>query len=83
MGNLDISVRHIGNRYSAQLKDHGKIIDHMMCESKRDIGWICREMLRWFCKLGGDSKWARSARTRQNTSPPPAGKVWYGAGRKL
>ena len=77
MSDLDINVRHIGGRYSAQLKKDGEVIDHMMCENKRDIGWICREMLRWFCKLGGDSKWAAAARARQNASPLPVGKVWH------
>jgi hypothetical protein len=71
---LDLDVRPIGGRYSAQLKEDGRVIDHMVCESKRDVGWICREMLRWFVKTGGKSKWASAARRRQISGP--IGKIW-------
>lgn len=68
--NLDIKVTFIKGWWNARLlnKDTGKEIDHMRCNDKRDIGYMCREMLRWFSKCGGYSKWAESARRRHNLS---------------
>ena len=47
----------------------------MACISKLDIGWICREMLRWYDKNGGISKFAVAARKRQRGTPTD--KIWY------
>lgn len=73
---LEIKVTNIGGDYHARLINDGKVIDEMACKEKRDIGYICREMLRWFSKCGGFNAWAESARTRQNSSSFPVGKVW-------
>lgn len=75
---LQIKVTKIKNRYHARLIDFdGSIFDEMACSYKLDIGWICREMLRWYSKLGGVSDFAESARDRQCYTPCPVGKVWY------
>jgi hypothetical protein len=73
--NLTLKVTTIGKRHVAVLLNDGDKIDTMACSLKRDIGWICREMMRWFSKNGGVSKHAESARRRQTGKP--AGKVWY------
>ena len=72
---LSVKVTRIGKRWVATLTVGGKEYDRMACGLKSDIGWICREMLRWYGKLGGNSAWAASARRRQKGRP--IGKVWY------
>ena len=72
---LDIKVTKIRNRWHARLLDDSKILDEMACISKLDIGWICREMLRWYDKNGGISKFAVAARKRQRGYPTD--KIWY------
>ena len=72
---LSIKVTFIKNRWHARLLDGTKILDEMACTARQDIGWICREMLRWYNKNGGTSKWASEARKRQQGFP--ANKVWY------
>jgi len=71
----EIKVTKIKNRWHARMVIDGNFIDEMACELRRDIGWICREMLRWHQKLGGVSKFADAARSRQIT--PPKGKIWW------
>ncbi len=82
-----IRVTRIGTRWHARLLWKGQILDEMSCELQCDIGWMCREMLRWYCKLGGgDSAYADAARTRQMTATPPQGGVlheMYGERRRV
>lgn len=73
-----IKVTRIGKRWHARLfHPDGRIIDEMACVLRDDIGWICREMLRWYDKAGWLplSRHAMSARRRHNT--PRNGQVWY------
>ena len=72
---LGIKVTRIGKQWIAVLTVGSKERDRMACKLKSDIGWMCREMLRWYDKLGGNSAWAASARRRQKGSP--IGKVWH------
>ncbi len=72
---LSLKVTKIGSKWVAQLNLNGEKYDQMACNLKSDVGWICREMLRWYSKLGGISAWAESARKRQHGGP--TGKVWY------
>lgn len=71
---IGISVTRMGRRWIAVMTVRGKEFDRMACATKVDIGWICREMMRWYDKTGGCSKWASSARRRQRGKPH--GKVW-------
>jgi hypothetical protein len=71
---LGVTVTRMGRRWIATLTVKGKAYDKMACALKADIGWMCREMLRWYDKLGGCSKWAASARRRQRGKPQ--GRVW-------
>jgi hypothetical protein len=63
---LSIKVTNINNEYHARLLEDNKVCDEMSCKKKEDIGWICREMMQWYCKLGGNDPWAKSARARHN-----------------
>lgn len=77
---LDTHVTRIGNRFHARLVDirKGKHVDEMACELREDIGYICYQMLRWHCKLGGTSPMATAARQRQKYKAP-TGKIWWSA----
>ncbi len=71
---LGIKVVSMGDRWVGTLTVDEQPFNRMACNLKQDIGWMCREMLRWYDKLGGDSAWARAARARQTDAP--VGKVW-------
>ena len=73
---LEIKVVKIKHRWHARLLVQGKLHEESACELKEDIGFMCREMLRWFDKLGGISKLASSSRRRQNRSKAPVGRIW-------
>ena len=71
-----IKVTKIKNRWHSRLMLNDKVIDEMACKDSRDIGWICREMLRWYSKTGGVSQYAEEARKRHYNTIA-FGKVWY------
>jgi len=71
----EVKVTRIKDRWHARLMNEDKVFDEMACDDSRDIGWICREMLRWYAKLGGTSLFAMSARERQIGAT--LGKIWY------
>lgn len=72
----EIKVTRINNRYHARLFINGNLYDEMACQYRSDIGWICREMLRWADKNGFSNDHTSSARGRQDTQITH-GKVWY------
>lgn len=74
---MKIKVTLINNRYHARLTQDDNLLDEMACAEKQDIGWICREMLKWQDKLGNSTPWTVSARERHNLDPKPTGKIWY------
>jgi len=72
---MDIKVTKIGNEWHARLfNEEGIVIDEYACKLKEDIGWICREMLRWQDKMGNTNDQTQFARIRQVLAP--TGKVW-------
>lgn len=71
----EIKVTKIGKRWHARMIVAGEIRDEMACALRIDIGWICREMLRWHDKVGGSSLFAAAARQRQVGCPK--GRVWW------
>jgi hypothetical protein len=73
---LRTKVTYIHNRYHIRLLEEDLLINEMACKLKEDIGWCCREILRWYEKLGGISKMAEASRNRQKIHQP-IGKVWY------
>lgn len=70
-----IKVTRIGNRWHSRLFIGKKLVDEMACELKCDIGWICREMLRWQSTMGFVSDLSDAARDRHKSNS--IGKVWY------
>ena len=76
MSELKIKVTRIDKRYHSRLLMNDKVIDEMACQLKCDIGYISREMLRWFDKMGGhDDGFASGARRRHIKGHK--GKIWY------
>jgi len=75
MDEYDIKVTRISDKWHARLFKGGTIRDEMACSDKQDIGWICREMLRWASKTGADSGFSEAARGRQTGKPK--GEVFY------
>jgi hypothetical protein len=57
---LSIKVTKIGKQYHCRLFRLDKIHDETFCLEKSDIGRCCRDMLRWYDKMGWEpySKWA-------------------------
>lgn len=73
-----IVVTTINGRYHARCMQEGKVVDEMACELQEDITFICRTLLRWYTKMGGESTYASSARNRLNEENlTPKGKIWY------
>ena len=70
----EIKVTKIADRWFARMTVAGEVRDEMACEFRCDIGWICREMLRWHQKLGGSSAFAAAARKRHTTEAK--GRIW-------
>jgi hypothetical protein len=79
MSDYQIKVTRINNRYHARLMKLDVVISEMACELRIDIGYICRQMMRWEDKMGGD-KFTSASRNRLNTHPDnslvPIGKIW-------
>lgn len=77
----EIKVTKIKDRWHARLTYKGQVWDEMACDSRVDIGYICRIMMRWFDKCGGCSKVASDSRTRLNQKETnhrgPVGNIWY------
>lgn len=82
MENLRTKVTKINKKYHIRLLENDLLINEMACKLKLDIGFCCTYMLRWYDKLGGESKMAHASRRRnycncKDVMPMPAGKVWY------
>jgi len=70
----EIKVTKINCWYHARLFVNGKLYDESACELRQDIGFICRDLLRWFDKMGGN-KHSHASRHRQKVYNKPAGKI--------
>ncbi len=73
----EVKVQRINNNFHARLFVNGKLYDEMACKEKQDIGWICREMMRWADKDIVQNMHTSSARRRHNEDSTPIGKVYY------
>lgn len=74
-----IKVTTINDRHHARLFYKDDVIDEMACEEKADIGYICRTMMRWADKCGGD-EFTNASRNRRNSdllSTEHRGRIWY------
>lgn len=65
---LTIKVTKINEIYCIRLIEDDRIIDERSCESKRKVGPTCRDMIKWYDKLGGCNKMASKSRDRSNKS---------------
>lgn len=74
---LETKVTCINGRWHARLLKGDTIYDEMACDLRSDISFICREMLRWYDKLGGVSKMASASRHRSKNKHTAIGKIWY------
>lgn len=73
---FDTRVTKIGDRWHARLLDTaGNILDEMACNVRQDIGWMCREMMRWQDKGGNGNDQTQHARASQTANP--VGRVWF------
>lgn len=77
MNDPEIKVTCINGRYHARLYYRGSCCDEMACQYRQDIGVICKELMRWFDKLGGSSVYADKTRHRTSSYRDPVGKIWY------
>ena len=77
---LSLKVTKIKKRWHARLKEADRLIGESACELKEDVGYICRDLFRWYGKLGGvKRKHPKSGPQQPNPSKfklGPAGKVW-------
>lgn len=71
---VSVTVRYIGGWYHCRVFVRGQLYSEQRTKLKCDIGWSCREQLRWVDKLGYVSDFASAARHRQ-TATRPQGKV--------
>jgi hypothetical protein len=62
----EVTVRNINGKYHCRVLVNGTVNQEAVCESKRDIGYTCRSLLRWEDKCGNWSKFASAARERLN-----------------
>lgn len=62
----EVTVRCINGRYHVRVLLNGVVNQEAVCESKLDIGYTARSLLRWEDKCGNISKFASSARARHN-----------------
>lgn len=69
-------VTKIKDRWHCRLYVGKNILNEMAVKHSEDIGLACKEMLRWFDKLGGVSQYANKARYRQSTVRAAVGKIW-------
>ena len=62
----EVIVRCINGRYHVRVLLNGEINQEAVCNSRADIGWTARSLLRWEDKCGNISRFAHSARERHN-----------------
>jgi len=79
VGVLSVSVVRINKRYHARLFVNGELLSEWACQYKCDVGYICRQLLRWYDKTGGKSEYAKASRARGNKDTNATyleGKIW-------
>jgi hypothetical protein len=62
----EVTVRNINGKYHCRVFTNGVLNQEAVCESKADIGYTCRSLLRWEDKCGNISEFANAARARLN-----------------
>jgi hypothetical protein len=62
----EVTVRNINGNYHCRVFVNGELNQEAVCYNKRDIGYTCRNLLRWEDKCGNISEFASAARERLN-----------------
>lgn len=65
----EVTVRNINGSYHCRVFTNGVLNQEAVCNSKLDIGYTCRSLLRWEDKCGNYSEFATAARARLNKVP--------------
>ena len=74
---ITTKVTRINGRFHVRLYNANmEVLDEMACDLKCDIGYVCYELMRWYCKLGGNSSYAKATRHR-NKYNGPKGRIYY------
>ncbi len=77
----NIKVTRIANEWHVRLNFDGKVMSEMSCQNRLDIGWCCRQLMRWHDKCGGSGIVAHHSRQRLNLKETnyrgPVGKIKY------
>lgn len=63
----EVTVRNINGNYHCRVLVNGEVNQEAVCYRKRDIGYTCRNLLRWEDKCGNISEFARASRERLNS----------------
>jgi hypothetical protein len=61
-----VTVCKIKGNYHCRVLVNGEVNQEAVCYSQRDIGYTCRNLLRWEDKCGNWSEFASAARERLN-----------------
>jgi hypothetical protein len=64
--NHEVTVRNINGNYHCRVLVNGELNQEAVCYTKRDIGYTCRNLLRWEDKCGNISEFASASRRRLN-----------------
>jgi len=62
----EVTVKNIDGKFHVRVFTNGQLNQEAVCESRSDIGYTCRSLLRWEDKCGNFSAFASSARERLN-----------------
>lgn len=62
----EVTVRQINGMYHVRVLVNGEVNQEAVCNSKLDIGYTARSLLRWEDKCGNISDFASAARRRLN-----------------
>ena len=62
----EVTVRNINGQYHIRVFLNCELNQEAVCDSKLDIGFTARSLLRWEDKCGNLSDFASSARKRHN-----------------
>lgn len=77
---ISIKVTTINGRHHARIyREDGTVHSEMACAEKQDVGYICRELARWYDKRGGESEQCSASRDRsaKKKQPQPVGRIWW------
>ena len=62
----EVTVKNINGKYHCRVFTNGELNQEAVCYSKLNIGYTCRNRLRWEDKCGNLSAFAGAARERLN-----------------